>query len=316
MTDNGNVLTKTAPSAAIFPDRKVLIVDDIPQNLTILEGLLNNLGITPDQASSAQDAVKKISQIRAENSNYDLLITDFQMPNFDGYQLVKAIRNNPSFNDLKIIVLSSVTSDDLKNKFSKFEDCVYHQKPVRMSYLRASIEKILCSAPISQPMQSKPSQEANKPQIKGKRILIAEDDKTNQLVLKAMLKPMGYEFDIADNGEVACQLHETRHYDLILMDISMPVMDGVAALKSIRASEHGKARTPILAITAHALKGEKEKFLEMGFDSYLSKPVSKVALQGEVLKWLGEEQSNSSSTRPTPVPSTELQQEGEYRNTG
>ena len=313
---NGNALTEMAPSTVLFPDSKVLIVDDIPQNLTILEGLLNNLGIRPDQASSAKEAVEKISQIRAQKSRYDLLITDFQMPSFDGYQLVKALRKNPSFNDLKVIVLSSVTSDDLKNKFSKFEDCAYHQKPVRMSYLRSSIEKTLGTAPALQPIQAQAAPEENKPQAKEKRILIAEDDKTNQLVLKAMLKPMGYEFDIADNGEVACQLHETRHYDLILMDISMPVMDGVAALKSIRASEHGKTRTPILAITAHALKGEKEKFIEMGFNSYLSKPVSKIALQDEVQQWLGNKQPKTSNPRPKPVTSTELQYEGEYRNTG
>jgi len=219
--------TEKLSHSTIPKDSRVLIVDDLPQNLTVLGAMLGQLGVAADKAGSVKEAIEKIKQMRSEKSNYDLLITDYQMPEIDGYSLVKALRHKAMFDDLKIVVLSSVSTDDLRPT----------------------------------------------PIIK-KRILIAEDDSVNQIVLKRMLEDMGYELDIVDNGEAACKLFDTRHYDLVLMDISMPVMDGVKALKVIRASEKADMKTPIIAITAHALKNERQKFLDAGFDDYLSKPVS------------------------------------------
>lgn len=288
----GSVVKKVPPRSQSMPllglpnDSRVLIVDDLDQNLVVLEGLLDSLGVKPDKASSAKDAVKKI---QSEKSGYDLLITDYQMPEIDGYALVKAIRSKPRFNRLKILVLSSVNSDDLDVKFSKIENCRYYQKPVRLSYLRSSIQETLratTSVPLVQTVNQQGTKTAH---ATGRRILIAEDDKTNQLVLKGMLENMGYEFDIADNGQIACQLHEARAYDLILMDISMPVMDGITALKRVRATELGLNLTPIIAVTAHALNGDKERFLEAGFDSHLSKPIRANLLKEMLFKLFDHE---------------------------
>lgn len=287
------VETQKPPETGFYPDSQVLIVDDLPQNLTVLCGLLTNLGITPDTASSAREAIAKIKQKAAQKSKYDLMITDYQMPEFNGHSLVSAIRKKVTLNDLNIMVLSSVVDDTVKSKFSQLSNCSYYPKPVRMSYLRASIEKTLKPSTANPPDQTpvvkeeaSAEQRDETPKTDKKRILIAEDDKTNQLVLKRMLMAMGHELDIADNGKIACELFQERQYDLILMDISMPVMDGVEALKEIRVAENGKKQTPIIAVTAHALKGEKDKFLEAGFNSYLSKPVSGNALQEQVGVWL------------------------------
>ena len=281
--------------AGLLKDSRVLIVDDLSQNITVLAALLNSLGVTPDTASSAKAAVQKISHMREKKSNYDLLITDFQMPEIDGYSLVNALRKKSVFDDMKIMVLSSVMDDAVKSKFSKIDNCVYYQKPIRMSHLRSSIGKTLEAeedflVQLSDTNQSSAAisaDDVNESKTK-KRVLIAEDDKTNQLVIRRMLEPLGYELDIADNGEIACQFHQARQYDLILMDISMPVMDGIEALKAIRAAETREKQVPIIAITAHALKGEKEEFLEAGFTSYLGKPVSVVDLHNELEKWLPE----------------------------
>ena len=282
--------------AGLLKDSRVLIVDDLSQNITVLAALLNSLGVTPDAASSAKEAVQKISQMRAKKSKYDLLITDYQMPEIDGYSLINALRKKPIFDDMKIMVLSSVMDDVVKNKFSKIDNCIYYQKPVRMSHLRSSIGKTLESDDDDFLVQLSDSNQNcadvsladTNATTTRKRVLIAEDDKTNQLVIRRMLEPLGYELDIADNGEVAFQLHQSRQYDLILMDISMPVMDGIEALKAIRAAETREKQVPIIAITAHALKGEKEEFLEAGFTSYLGKPVSVVDLHNELEKWLPE----------------------------
>ena len=287
--------SQAMPYAGLLADCRVLIVDDLSQNITVLAALLNSIGVKSDAANSAREAIQKINAMTANKSRYDLMITDYQMPEVDGYSLVRALRKKPMFDTLKIMVLSSVMDDIIKNKFSQLDDCTYYQKPVRMSHLRASIGKTLEPEPVIR--SSEPSvSEGRSPtlvdsisdQETKKRILVAEDDKTNQLVLKRMLEPLGYNLDIVDNGEVACQLFQSRQYDLILMDISMPVMDGLEALKMIRVAEKGKPPTPIIAITAHALKGEKEEFLEAGFDSYLAKPVSIVDLHNALDKWIPE----------------------------
>lgn len=275
----------------LLDDSNVLIVDDLPQNLTVLSALLDSLGIQADTADSARDAIQKITDIRANNSHYDLLITDYQMPKIDGYSLVTALRKNTMFDNLKIIVLSSVMDDTVKHKFSKVTNCVYFQKPIKMSQLRASVGETLepdsvTLSTLFPKSKQHVSEDDLPPQVARKRILIAEDDKVNQLVLTKMLEPLGYDFDVADNGEIACKLHQSRHYDLILMDISMPVMDGIKALNVIRASENEENRTPIIATTAHALKGEKEKFLEDGFDNYLGKPVSVNELTAVLDEWV------------------------------
>ena len=272
--------TAKASHTPLPKDSRVLIVDDLPQNLTVLGSMLDQLGVASDKAGSVKEAVEKIKQIRLEKSSYDLLITDYQMPDIDGYSLVKALRNKAMFDDLKIVVLSSVTTDDLKLKLSKLKDCTYLAKPVRMHQLQGSIEDMLARQKPILPSQAVVERDVTVARpVSGKRILIAEDDSVNQIVLKRMLEDMGYELDIVDNGEAACMLFDTRHYDLVLMDISMPVMDGVKALKVIRASEKADMKTPIIAITAHALKNERQKFLDAGFDDYLSKPVSQKLLK-------------------------------------
>ena len=279
---------------ALCSDSRVLIVDDISQNLKILDAMLNKFGVKPDMASSAKDAVLKLQNMANAKSQYDLLITDYQMPEIDGFKLVKAIRKHSRFDSLKIMVLSSAMGDSIKNDFSKIRNCVYHQKPVRMSHLKSSIQETLKpikSASALQPADNQAETADNSaPAAKiKKRILVAEDDKTNQLVLKMMLETLDHEIDIVENGAIACKLFQERLYDLVLMDISMPVMDGLDALKKIRAIENGKKPTPIIAITAHALKHEKERFLEAGFDNYLPKPVAKSDLESKIAQYLSEQ---------------------------
>ena len=278
------------PDVALCSNSRVLIVDDIDQNLKVLDAMLDKLDVQPDMVSSAKDAVLKLKEMAIKKSHYDLLITDYQMPEIDGFKLVSAIRKNPRFDTLKIMVLSSAMDDEIRRKFSKFNNCVYYQKPVRMSYLQSSIQKTL--KPIKPANAVQPTNQGGASgnftpiaKVK-KRVLVAEDDKTNQIVIKMMLETLEYDFDVVANGAVACKLYQERLYDLVLMDISMPVMGGVEALIKIRAFENGKRHTPIIAVTAHALKHEKEKFLEAGFDGYLPKPITKTDLENIIAQCL------------------------------
>jgi len=211
------------PDVALCSNSRVLIVDDIDQNLKVLDAMLDKLDVQPDMVSSAKDAVLKLKEMAIKKSHYDLLITDYQMPEIDGFKLVSAIRASGNFTPI------------------------------------AKVKK---------------------------RVLVAEDDKTNQIVIKMMLETLEYDFDVVANGAVACKLYQERLYDLVLMDISMPVMGGVEALIKIRAFENGKRHTPIIAVTAHALKHEKEKFLEAGFDGYLPKPITKTDLENIIAQCL------------------------------
>jgi len=254
----------TNPPSMSLTDYRVLIVDDLPENLKVLKNQLKRFGITADRTSTPVDAVKMISQAIRRNTPYELLITDFQMPEINGYDLVRAIRKKSVLDGMQIIVLSSVDSDSVKGHFAEIDRCVFHQKPVRLAKLRASVEAALQPAPTKLTDELLTVSRTQEPTRTSKRILIAEDDRTNQIVLKKLLKPKGYKLDFAENGEIACQLFEARSYDLVLMDISMPVLDGIDATMTIRSMESqvGNRKTPIVAVTAHALKDEKEDFLE------------------------------------------------------
>ena len=277
--------------ASGFENIRILVVDDNQANLEILNFWLISWGAQPVLAESARAALKLLQQAAADEQPFQLLLTDWMMPDMDGGALIKAAHVDPRLSELSIVVLSSAgmaASPEIAAKTT------YLLKPVRQSELHNLIARIVAGDVIKNNhgvfTSSAPEQTLAEnwlPKLKG-RILLAEDNVVNQEVAMAMLQRIGLWAKIADNGQDAAKLIEDQAFDLVLMDCNMPVMDGFDATQTIRAREMSLAlpKLPIIALTAKAIVGDRENCLAKGMDDYLSKPFTIVQLHKVLSQWL------------------------------
>ena len=271
--------------------KSALIVDDLAVNLNILSERLRSWGVKCTTAASGKLAMQILNDTQKQSEMFDFAILDFQMPEMDGKILAENIRDIKQYDTLPLILLSSVDqSIDLATKKRLRIDETL-MKPARAFTLRSAIASALkmeLNTPNTLPTH-KSITKINEP-CAPLEILIAEDNKTNQLVLKTMLKKESALLVITHNGSEAVESFISKKPDLILMDMSMPEMDGLEATQKIRTIEKQKwlQRTPIIALTANAMKGDRERCLEAGMDDYLSKPIRKDMLLQAIHKWAGE----------------------------
>ena len=268
----------------------VLVVDDLEINRVILSEQLRNWGAIPTTVDCALRALEVLKDSAAKNRNFDLIIVDFQMPDIDGFELARSIRQKLDLVDIPMILLSSVeqTAEVRTQKEFGFSEVL--MKPARSVVLKSAIATALNLEKTGVKKEQKPSAvdgEAVGKQLKGLRLLVAEDNKTNQLVVKTMLKKLRLDLEIAENGIIARDKYALFGPDVILMDMSMPKMDGLEATREIRRieAELKIPRCPIIALTANAMKGDREQCLRAGMDDYLSKPIVKAKLIAHLLKW-------------------------------
>ncbi|MFK5997413.1 MAG: response regulator [Rhodobacterales bacterium] len=268
--------------------RTALIVDDLAINLNILSERLRSWGIECHTAESGKAALRCLEGRYGLGCAFDFIILDFQMPEMDGATLAEFIRENKNYDALPIIMLSSVDQGiDLATK-KRLRINQTLLKPARAHVLQDAIESALnIEVTISQTAtKHRPKKENTQTSLQLK-ILVAEDNKTNQLVLKTMLKTTNAHLTFAQNGREAVDIFPDLLPDLILMDMSMPEMDGLEATQKIREFEANAdiARTPIIALTANAMKGDRQRCLDVGMDDYLSKPIRKDNLLETLKTW-------------------------------
>ncbi len=270
-------------------NRKVLIVDDMQINRTILSERLRNWGVLHKAVNSGAEALEVLEAASKSGDNFDAIIVDYHMPEMNGCELAARIRDMKSCRSIPIILLSSVdvAREPLTESPSIFE--IYLLKPVRSDTLKAVLANAVSKK--GSELMPEPDKTAATPTqsvLTGKTILIAEDNKTNQLVLQTMLKSLEVEVITVENGEEALQSYISRPPDLILMDMAMPVLDGLDATRKIREFEkqNGIDRKPIIALTANAMTGDRDTCLDAGMDDYLSKPVIKSNLVATMEQWL------------------------------
>jgi CheY-like chemotaxis protein len=204
------------------------------------------------------------------------------MPEMDGFTFVEHIRQQPKFSGVNIIMLTSASHRGAAERCRELGIAAYVVKPIRKSELLASILTVLGQkAAISQPAAKARSSDA----AQALHILLAEDNRVNQAVATRLLQKMGHSLVVASNGEEVISLIATQAFDLVLMDVQMPEMDGIAATAVIRQREIAtEAHLPIIAMTAHAMKGDKERCLAAGMDGYVSKPISYKELEEAIAK--------------------------------
>jgi len=291
-----------------FAGRKVLIVDDTAINREILCKTFASRHIAFEEAENAQDALTKLEPMEASGDRFDAVIIDRAMPGMDGVQLARLLREKEPWRSLKLICLSSSGRADLEQQhpgaFSLFNTVL--MKPVRTNILLEAIlddrnwearrEALQGQDIITEPERQQPQQQPYFSKApSGFRILMAEDHHVNQIFATTSLERMGHHVDLATTGFEVLEWVERHAYDLILMDIQMPKMDGLTAMRLLRG-QASQAKIPIIALTAHAMRGDRESFLDSGMDDYLAKPLDPKALAEMIEKWAGKESQKHGIT--------------------
>jgi PAS domain S-box-containing protein len=261
---------------AILENLRVLVVDDNATNRRILEKSLEYWGIKPALAANASDALAHLHQARLAGTPFALLIVDCHMPEIDGFGLVEIIRKSPEWAGLITVMLSSGGQRGDAQRCKQLGIAAYLVKPILQSELREALLAVMGSgacAAAAEPAQLVP----NHALYKGSRplrILLAEDNVVNQLLATRMLEKQEHTVVVASDGVTALAALERGRFDVVLMDVQMPLMDGVEATAAIRKQERSTGQhIPIIAMTAHAMSGDRQRFLASGMDGYVSKPV-------------------------------------------
>ncbi len=272
---------------------RVLIVDDNKTNRFILQQILTNWNFRPEACEGGKEAIVRLKKAKQEGDPFAIVLLDMQMPEWDGEMTAKAIIKEPELKDAKIIILTSLGHRGDASYLKQLGCSAYLVKPVKQSHLFNTIVNVLQQTVEDRPEAAEKEEEEKfitshviEEQIRqGIRILLAEDNMINQKVARKIIEKKNYALDIVNNGKEAYKAALRQHYDIILMDVQMPVMDGIEATQKIRAKLDGHRHIPIIAMTAHAMKGDREKCLAAGMDDYISKPIKPDDLYAMIEKW-------------------------------
>ncbi|MFH1148120.1 MAG: response regulator [Pseudomonadota bacterium] len=274
---------------------RVLVVDDNSTNRIVLSSMLQSFGCRPAVVESGPEAIKLLKNAAHSEDAFRLVLLDMQMPEMDGVETAHLIKGDPDIREVQIIVVTSVGAGGEASLFTALGCTGYLIKPIRQSQLFNAITDALFTkkvagitkasmerAPVHHvPVQDNSGEEAA-------RLLLVEDHPVNQKVAVAMMRRSGYAVDVANDGQEALDVVFSARYDIVFMDIQMPVMDGMEATHAIRTREKETGGHQIIvAMTAHAMAGDREKCLEAGMDDYVSKPIKEPDLLSMIRKWTG-----------------------------
>ncbi len=257
---------------AILKDVRVLVVDDNRTNRLILEETLSHWGTRPMAVSSGAEALAEMRRAGHVGQPFELVLLDGMMPEMDGITLAKHIKANPELAQSKLMMLSSAGAPEDTGQLMDAGIIRCMTKPVKAPDLLDAISRVLSAAPTPQATSTSPAGQSSPPI--SRRILVAEDGPVNQKVAINLLERRGHDVVLVENGAEAVAAVEEGSFDVVLMDVEMPQMDGIQATRAIRQREQKTGqRVPIIAVTAHAMKGDRERFLEAGMDGYIAKPL-------------------------------------------
>jgi signal transduction histidine kinase/ligand-binding sensor domain-containing protein/DNA-binding response OmpR family regulator len=260
---------------AAMAQRRVLIVDDNKTNRFVLNQQLTNWGFKFEEAASGEQALNRLRAARDEGNPFSIALLDMQMPGMDGATLGTIIKEDPELTDISLIMLTSLgkMGDDPEMKEIGFSACL--TKPVKQSQLYDCLVQAVGEKTRQDRKPREPKEGNLALSDVPLNLLMAEDNPVNQKVGVRILEKFGHSVDVVDNGRKAVEALIQNEYDMVLMDIQMPEMDGLEATRTIRAAgEVLDARIPIIAMTANAMKGDREACLAAGMDDYISKPVT------------------------------------------
>jgi signal transduction histidine kinase/CheY-like chemotaxis protein len=282
---------------------KVLIVDDNRTNRRILDGLLKHWSMRPTAVSDGDQALIELESARRSGAAFDLVLTDMHMPRMDGFGLVQNIKEKGDLSTEMIMMLTSGGHRGDAARCAELGIAAYLLKPVRQSELREAMIRVLSRKDRGgeKPMLTRYSLLEQRPATQRLNILLAEDNPVNQKLAARLLQKRGHAVTVANNGREALGAIEKTAFDLVMMDVQMPGMDGLEATIELRRREQGRGgHMPIVAMTALAMKGDKERCLQVGMDDYLSKP-----LRPEELDDILDRYTAKGKTEPAPAEDAE-----------
>ncbi|MFH1136778.1 MAG: PAS domain S-box protein [Pseudomonadota bacterium] len=284
------------PPARDLQGLRVLVVDDNNTAREILEAYLQSLGAEPVSAASGAEALDKLMSRREK---IDMVILDWKMPPPDGLETLKTIRSEPTLADLPVIMMTAFGRDDICPKSREAGANSFLTKPIKLSTL---LDAALTALGRAEPDHGEDAagwsgEELIRRRLAGARVLLVEDNPINQEVAREILESVGIVAETAGNGREALDALVRAAPDAVLMDVQMPVMDGLEASRRIRTME-GLAGLPLIAMTAYAMKGDREKCLEAGMNDYVTKPIDPEKLFAALSRWIGP---LDREERPLPV---------------
>jgi two-component system, sensor histidine kinase and response regulator len=272
-------LTAVPAGMAALRGVRALVVDDNQTNCRILETTLTRWGLVASSVGDGPSALAMMSSAAGTAAAVTLLLVDGEMPGMDGFALVEHLKRQPALAGTLVIILTSAGQQGDVARSRQLGVDRYLSKPVRQAELRDSILAILSRRDdplvvLDPAIRSRATAPARR-----LRILAADDNPVNQRVLQRLLEKLDHVVTLVANGQEAVDRAAAEDFDLVLMDVQMPVMDGLAATAAIRDRERiTNAHLPIIAVTAHAMEGDKERFLTSGMDAYISKPIGRAEL--------------------------------------
>jgi PAS domain S-box-containing protein len=287
--------TTRARSRDDLRGRRILAVDDNATNRTILDHYLQSWGATSESHELPIAALDALAAAAHEGEPFELAVLDFNMPQMDGIALARAIRELPALRALPLVILSSGPIDPADCEGLEISSIL--SKPTRQAELYVALSDAIAGRNNSQPADAPTAAPAAKD--RGLVVLVAEDNAINYTLADALLAKLGLRTELAHDGREAVAMAAARDYSAIFMDCQMPLLDGFAATRAIRAAEKG-SRVPIVAMTALSLTGDRERCVAAGMNDYLSKPISIEALEAVVSRWLPASEAATTIGAPAP----------------
>jgi two-component system sensor histidine kinase/response regulator len=272
-------------ASADLRGRRVLIIDDNAQAREIESSMLTSMTFKVHEAPSGQEGIEMVKQAVERHEPYDIVFVDWQMPGLDGIETGKRIRALPGLAAPPHLVM--VTAYGREEVMKQAEEASFDNvliKPVTPSMLfDSAVQALGTDRQTVREVETRP--EVSLDQFRGARVLLVEDNELNQEVAMGLLETTHMTIDVADDGEIAVRMVGEHDYDLVLMDMQMPVMDGISATKAIRSNPRFSA-LPIVAMTANAMEGDRERCLQAGMNDHVSKPIDPDALYAAVSRWV------------------------------
>lgn len=297
----------------IFPedltDMKVIAVDDNGPVREILQNILSSFNFRVDTAPSGPEALKMMRDAHADEDPFELVILDWRMPEMDGLDVLREIRNDDLLDAIPVIMMTAFGGEGVYTQARAAGANASLIKPIKQSSLLDTILEAFGKEVITKATRARmqAQESTTNARLAGAQVLLVEDNEINQRVAQEILENAGLVVEVADNGRAAIRAVARSTFDVVLMDVQMPEMDGYESTRSIRALERFN-NLPIIAMTAHAMKGDREKCLEAGMNDYLTKPIDPARLFEVLAKWVQAEERNLVSEgkpkQKAPAPMT------------
>jgi len=270
------------------PKKSILVVEDDENTQVLLVNMLRENGFVVRSVSSGEQALSALSIARKEGQAFDLVLMDWRLPGIDGIETSRRLKAHLKHEKMPaILMISAYEHEEVMGGLNDPSLDGFLVKPIAESLLVATIAAIFAAKPYDsapEPIETPPP---NPPSLVGKKVLLVEDNAINRELATELLADLGIEVTVAVNGQEGVDLIAAEPYDLVLMDIQMPVMDGLTATRLIRA-DHRFSKLPILAMTAHAMRGDRERSLLSGMNEHITKPIDPIRLMNTLVRWMPE----------------------------